>query len=273
MKEIINKANQYKHSSMRYIQEEDLYESNILVNNDSILIIGTIEKDTMKIDWATNNPILFIETMRPLEKDIVSNTNIKHLSIEFIPEEIIELFEQDNYVIKSEWMDYWKPTLEYNVIPHNLVIRPIEEKEYVIGSYITKSCKGFSRGYNGEEIEWFKEWKDNEFSEIFVAEQNNQIVGVCAVNLYGFDSEKGTVLWLREVAVHPEFHSQKIGLYLINHAFDWGVKNGAQRSFLACDRDNTKAIRLYEYLGYRSKHNRGQINIEKSINLFTHNNY
>lgn len=266
MKEIIKKSNQYKYSSMRYTQEEDLYESNILVNTDSILIIGTIEKDSMKIDWATNNPKLLVESMITIEKDLESNININHLTLEFIPEEIIELFEQINYVIKSEWMDYWKPTLESKTTPNNLVIRPIEEIEYIIGSNITKSCKGYSRGYNGEEIEWFKEWKDNEFSEIFVAEQNNQIVGVCAVNLYGFDSEKGTVLWLREVAVHPEFHSQKIGLHLINHAFDWGVKNGAQRSFLACDRDNTKAIRLYEYLGYEAKHNRGQINIEKFIN-------
>jgi len=266
MKEIIKKSNQYKYSSMRYTQEEDLYESNILINNDSILIIGTIEKDSMKIDWATNNPKLLVESMITIEKDLESNINIKHLTIEFIPEEIIELFEQNNYIIKSEWMDYWKPKLESKTTPNNLVIRPIEEKEYIIGSNITKSCKGYSRGYNGEEIEWFKEWKDNEFSEIFVAEQNNQIVGVCAVNLYGFESEKGTVLWLREVAVHPKFHSQKIGFHLINHAFDWGVKNGAQRSFLACDRDNTKAIRLYEYLGYEAKHNRGQINIEKFIN-------
>jgi hypothetical protein len=185
MKEIIKKSSQYKYSSMRYTQEEDLYESNILVNNDSILIIGTIEKDSMKIDWATNNPKLLVESMITIEKDLESNINIKHLTIEFIPEEIIELFEQNNYVIKSEWMDYWKPTLESKTTPNNLVIRPIEEKEYIIGSYITKSCKGYSRGYNGEEIEWFKEWKDNEFSEIFVAEQNNQIVGVCAVNLYG----------------------------------------------------------------------------------------
>ena len=266
MKEIIIKAKQYKYSSMLYAQEEDLYDSKVLVNNDSILIIGTMENNTMKIDWATDNPNLLVESMITLEKDLLSNISTRHIIIEFIPEEIIELFELNNYIIKSEWMDYWKPTLEYNTISNNLVIRPIEENEYVIGSYITKSCKGYSRGYNGEEIEWFKEWKDNEFSEIFVAEVNNQIVGVCAVNLYGFESEKGTVLWLREVAVHPEFHSQKIGLHLINHAFDWGLKNGAKRSFLACDRDNTKAIRLYEYLGYETKHNRGQINIEKFIN-------
>jgi len=265
MKQIITKAHQFKHSSMVYTQEEDLYESKILVNNDSILILGTMDNNTLKLDWATDNPRLLYETIITLENDIHPNT--KHISIEFIPEEIIDFFEQSYYTIKSEWMDYWKPSLEKSsIIPNHLVIRPIEEDEYSIGSTITKSCRGLSRGYNGEEVEWFKEWKKNEFFEIFVIEDYKQIVGVCAVNLYGFDSEKGTVLWLREVAVHPDFHSKKFGLNLIQHAFDWGIKHGAKRSFLACDRDNTKAIRLYEYLGYESKHNRGQINIEKFIN-------
>lgn len=73
MKEIIIKAKQYMYSSMLYAQEEDLYDSKVLVNNDSILIIGTMENNTMKIDWATDNPNLLVESMITLEKDLLSN--------------------------------------------------------------------------------------------------------------------------------------------------------------------------------------------------------
>ncbi len=44
---------------------------------------------------------------------------------------------------------------------------------------------------------------------------------------------------------------------------DKRMENGAVRSFLSCDIENTKAIKIYEGLGYRRKTGRGQINMER----------
>lgn len=266
MIDLMEKAEKFKFKSIEYLDEEDATKMKVLIDNDSILVLESIVDDTLKIDWATNNPYLLIETLNQIELNLNKQTGIKHISIEFIPEDIVNNLESNGYEIVSEWMDYWLDNL--NTIPvqsSDITIRDINEDEYTLASSITKDCKGMSRGYNGESVEWLKEWNDDEYSSIFVAEKDHRIVGVCAVNLYGFDSPKGTVLWLREVAVKPTYHSQKIGLDLMLYALSWGIQNGAKRSFLACDRENTQAIRLYENLGYVKKTNRGQINMRKNL--------
>jgi len=57
------------------------------------------------------------------------------------------------------------------------------------------------------------------------------------------------------------------GFHLLAYAINWGVKNGAVRSFLLCDAENVKAIRLYEGLGYERRPGRGQINMESGIDM------
>jgi GNAT superfamily N-acetyltransferase len=52
------------------------------------------------------------------------------------------------------------------------------------------------------------------------------------LSLYGFDSEKGTVLWLREIAVTPCAHSNGIGSLLIISAINWRLKKGAKRNVI-----------------------------------------
>lgn len=109
--------------------------------------------------------------------------------------------------------------------------------------------------------------KANQFkySSLEIAELNSEIVGMCCVSLYGFDSEKGIVLWLREIAVKPNYHSQRIGFNLMAYAINWGKSQGAVRSFLACDAKNDKAIKLYESIGYVRMIGCGQINMGKTL--------
>lgn len=175
--------------------------------------------------------------------------------------------EDNGFIITNEWIDFWNNDLTTICLEqsNSIWIRRIKENEYQVASEITKSCKDYSRGFKGESSEWIKEWNESENSCIFVAEKNDEVIGICCVSLYGFESEKGVVLWLREVAVNPKYHSQKIGLNLVIFAINWGKINGAVRSFLACDIENRKAIKLYEGLGYQRKAKRGQINMEKKI--------
>lgn len=54
-------------------------------------------------------------------------------------------------------------------------------------------------------------------------------------------------------------------LYYIVHGINWGIENGAKRSFLAVDAENINAIKLYKSLGYKRKDERGQINMELTL--------
>ena len=100
---------------------------------------------------------------------------------------------------------------------------------------------------------------------MYAAEHDGNIVGVGYFVLYGFDTEKGTVLWVRELAVDPKYQSKGIGRELILQGIAWGKENGAKRSFLACDAENYNAIKLYESLDYSRSVERGQINMELKL--------
>jgi len=267
MIDLINKAKQFKHTSLEYLESEDISNAEIIIDNNEALIIYTISNGRVKIDWATDSPQILIDTLKGLTELVFYNHDAKKIYVEFIPEDYVVEMESHGFKIISEWLDFWNYELEtcYFNEPKDLLIRNIEGFEYQIASEITKSCKGLSRGYNGESADWLREWNENENSCLFVAEVNNNIVGICCVSLYGFESSKGTVLWIREIAVNPKYHQRKIGLNLMLYAIDWGKKHDAMRSFLACDIDNRNAIRLYEGIGYQRRAKRGQINMEKKV--------
>lgn len=106
-----------------------------------------------------------------------------------------------------------------------------------------------------------KEWNESDNSCILVAEHNKAIAGVCFLTINGFKSEKGPILWLRELAVDPKYQNQGIGYMLAVGALIWGKNNGAKRSFLAADKENHHAIRIYNKLGFQHKDEIGQINM------------
>ena len=64
------------------------------------------------------------------------------------------------------------------------------------------------------------------------------------------------------MAVEPNYQGKGVGHELLAYAIKWGIKNGAKRSFLACDAENTNAIKLYQDFNYKREDERGQINME-----------
>ncbi|MEJ6951782.1 GNAT family N-acetyltransferase [Natronospora cellulosivora (SeqCode)] len=266
MKEIINRANQLKYSSLKYLEKEDIANLDLYINKNDSIFFYSIISDTAKVDWAANTKSVFLNGLRDLIDKLRENKTINKVHIEFIPPEFVSDMEKEGFIIVSEWIDFWYNNLEEKDIQlaDNLTIREIKDNEYESAALVTQSCKDFSRGYTGETSEWIKDWNGNDDSIVFLAEKEKSIVGVCCANLYGFDREDGPIMWLRELAVHPEYHSQKIGLNLMSYAIKWGITKGAKRSFLACDEDNKKAIKLYEGIGYQRNSERGQINMESN---------
>lgn len=267
MKDIIDKVKQFQYTSLEYADSEDISNSIICINNRGSIFLYSVVDAQATIDWATNSKENFFDGLKETINLISQDQTIKKVYIEFIPEYYICEMEDLGFIIASEWVDFWNNNLAIICLeqPNSLIVRKIKENEYQMASQITILCKDYSRGYKGETSEWIKEWNESENSYIFVAEMNNEIIGICCISLYGFESEKGVILWLREVAVKPSYHSEKIGLNLVAFAINWGKQNGAVRSFLACDIENIKAIKLYEGLGYERKSGRGQINMEKIL--------
>lgn len=264
MNDLADKIKGYKYTSLNYADLDEISASFTYIDTDDSLFLYRVEDEKAGIEWAANSKESFFVGLAKSIDLISKEHTVKKIYLEFIPENYVPEMEKLGFAIASEFLDFWIDKLEAINLKRqdSLVIRRIKADEYQAAFLVTKLCEGCSRGFRGESAEWIKEWNESENSSVFAAEKNNEIVGVCFVNLYGFDSEKGTVLWIREVAVKPDYQSQKIGLNLMAHAINWGIENGAARSFLACDTDNAKGIKLYEGLGYKRKSNRGQINME-----------
>lgn len=277
MEKIIELANELKYTSLRYVDEEDVSDGKVFINSTNNIFMyqktnanktlywNSKSEDNIQIHWASESKEKFFQGLKETISHI-KETEIKteKIFIEFIPEEFLEDMSSIGFKIVSEWVDFWSNDLSLIKIMYNenTKLRSLTQNEISLAGQVTRKCSGYSRGFTGESDKEIKEWIEEENSNVLVAEKENKIIGVCLVNLYGFDSEKGTVLWIRELAVDPEYHGNRIGHDLLAYAVDWGIKNGAKRSFLACDAENANAIRLYKDFNYRRKEERGQINME-----------
>ena len=268
MKEIFEKAQGYKYNSVSYKDLEDIGEvtkENIFGMNNAAFIVEETSKG-MQIHWGAESVENFIDGISGAIAYINDqNRENKRIFTEFIPPEFVEHMEGIGFKIVSEWVDFWVKDLQrVEVSPSSFEgVRQIKENEYEEASKVLRSCAGCSREFVGESEQWVKEWNEEENSCIFIAKVNNELVGVCFLGIYGFDSEDGAVLWLREIGVSPKYQGKGIGYALIEKAFQWGRENGAKRSFLACDAENCNGIKLYEKFGYRRKDERGQIDMAK----------
>ena len=90
------------------------------------------------------------------------------------------------------------------------------------------------------------------------------LIGYCSVSIYN----NGGIVWIRRIAVKPEYQGKGYGKTLMEQAIVYGVNKGAKRGFLAADVLNANAIALYKKYGFvplrSSKRNRRNYN-EKII--------
>ncbi len=268
MESILNKAKQFKYNSLEYVDEEEIYDSKVCIQEEDCIILFKELEDKIKLFWAANTKEDFFIGFKAVEDFMVENMmSAEKLYIEFVPEDFLEEMYREGYKIYSEYVDFWNYDVNKLEIrkKKNTCVSISEITEYDSASDVTKSCRGNSRGFEGETSEWIKEWHESDDSQVFVAKTDGVVVGICCVGLYGFESENGIVLWIREIAVRPQYQKQGIGRLLLESGILWGQQNNAKRSFLACDAENYNAIRLYESFGYKRKDERGQINMEKVI--------
>lgn len=82
---------------------------------------------------------------------------------------------------------------------------------------------------------------------IFVAEQNNQIVGAC---MAGYDGHRG---WLYAVAVSPELRRSGTGTLLVNTAIQQLKNLGCVKVNLQIRSTNTSVAAFYKSLGFATE--------------------
>ena len=94
-----------------------------------------------------------------------------------------------------------------------------------------------------------------------IAEIIDEMVGIICVGIYG--NEENKTLWVREVAVKPEYQGKWIARKLIGQAFAYGIKHNAKKAFLMADECNENAIHLYKSMGFVRNSEEGQIDMSR----------
>lgn len=210
--------------------------------------------------WGADSEGDFLELLRKVDFEGAV------IKIEFVPEEFEFSLKGEGFRISGEFVDGWLYDLQNSDLIINGVgdIRVIKKSELEVASAITKSCRKISRGFEGESVENLEEWFSNINNTGLFILQGNIPVGFLMVGLYGFEREDGPVCWIRELAIKPEFQGQGYGRELLNAGLAWGRTKGAKKSFLAVDKLNVPAMKLYKSVGYEINSDRGQVNMERA---------
>lgn len=258
MEGLIKAADNFKYNSFQYESPENTIK---IIQNQDCMLAAEKYQDGIRCFWACISLSSLVDGIDQLSRELSGH----EVMLEFIPPEFIEGLKKEGFSIVSQWIDFWITDLQsHNFdMPTTCEIRPLHREEAEDASRVTKSCKGVSRGFHGEDIEFILEWLDNEENEIFAALKDGIIVGVCLMSTY--EGKRGRVAWLRELAVNPEYQYQGIGRALASAGLHWGKNKGSKLSFLATDLENTHSINLYKKLGYIPEEGQGQINMSKKF--------
>lgn len=246
---MISFATKCKYSSLSYVEYEDVKTSEVIRYDDSLLLLKN-SKDLSEIHYATNDL-----------KELLNSIKISNLNglIKFIPIDTIDQFESYEFKIHCAYQDYLLKDLKLatNLLSKECEMQFATFEEAKEISDISQACSGLSRGFFGETEEWIKEWLIE--NEILIKYMNGQLIGFCCISIYA----EGTILWIRELAVHPNFQGKGVGKELLGMSIKYGITKGAEKSFLAVDIENKTAIQLYEYFGYEAKVNEIEVQMLK----------
>jgi GNAT superfamily N-acetyltransferase len=83
-------------------------------------------------------------------------------------------------------------------------------------------------------------------SEVFVADDGGEVVGICTVALDIVSVRFGQRAWVEDLAVHPDHRSAGHGKALLDAAKAWGRERGAAHLELDSGEARTDAHRFYE---------------------------
>ena len=110
-----------------------------------------------------------------------------------------------------------------------------------------KLCEIFSAAFGDtyeESLELIAFNSETEGIELWVAEQNGEVVGTVSTR------KEGKLHWLTALAVHPSYQGQGIGSELLNWVKDYVIRSGETTVALDVELENKKALSIYEKNGF-----------------------
>lgn len=246
------KAKIYPYHSFEYLEYAHVADFKLIQNDGDLLLIygEDPENEINTVYWAAGDLRLLPEAVRCLGHNIL---------VKFIPPDFRAYFAEQGFSDYAVFRDYVMEDIGTADCLSGYSL--LEKEEYGQGSFVTCEVKNQSRGFHGETKAWVESWIKGEDPDamacdgirdcnILVNRDNKTVTGVACVGIYGDESKKGPVLWLREIAVLPQEQGKGIGKKLILQSLGYGKERGAKRAFLMADDCNTNAIGLYKSVGF-----------------------
>lgn len=237
--EIKSSAENFKYSSFEYQEFSDCNKSTIFANSSDLIFLLDETTTPQKINFAYNNLDFFIDEIKKIPTDVA-------LQINFACKDHLGVFNELGFSIYAEFCDFFN----FNFVETaknclDAEINYINDTQYEEVSMISLECANQSRGFTGETTEFFIEWV-GDGNNILVEHYNGQLAGFCCVAIYN----NGENLWIREIAVAPQFQGNGVAKSLMKQAIKYGFEKGATKGFLAADLQNHNAIKLYNKFGF-----------------------
>ncbi|MBI9011344.1 MAG: GNAT family N-acetyltransferase [Clostridiales bacterium] len=251
------KCTSLSYTSMKYTGYQDIKDYIIVEENDYIILLFgyNVEQKMNEYHYAASDVY-----------DLLKHIDKHKALLSFIPKEWVEILKDNEFELYAKWNDFVNRKLSIDeTITYDIL--PVEKSDEA--SLVTLSCKDMSRGFSGQTTEWMTKWINGSLeslssardSNVLYIQEDNQLVGIVCVAVYAHDSEKGPILWIREIAVKNDYQNLGYGKSLIKMAIQYGLDKGAVRGFLAADETNEHAIKLYNQFGFISNEDEQQIDM------------
>lgn len=243
------RLNNYKHTSMKYVQYEHIEKFDVLQLSSSVLLCAGKNAGTghNELHWAANESEDIIEAAKHIASPVY---------VSFVPEAWVKHFAKAGFVEYFAMRDYWIRELSADMAssPYS----HLECSEYAAAFETAHACRWQSRGFSGESLRWITSWMDGTNADaaeardctILACREGKRVAGIICVGIYGDDNPRGAVLWVRMIAVHPDYQGQGIGKALLQQGLQYGIDHGTKRAFLLADELNKGAIGLYRQVGF-----------------------
>lgn len=101
-------------------------------------------------------------------------------------------------------------------------------------------------------------------ARIFVALDQEKVIGMCSAQLLISTAEGGRKALLEDVAVLPDYQRSGVGRNLLTFIESWAKENEIKRLDLVADLDNLKALNFYQKIGW---HQTNLLALQKAIKI------
>ena len=245
------RAKEYKYSSMNYIDYDQCKNADILHDDDGLILLHDTSKTPSMLYFATND---FESVLKKISE--ISGG----LRLNFVPHEYAAQLKQLGFTEWGEYIGYFNYSLADTAAKFGNVskVEYLGKSECKIVSDVAQKCRLQSRGFEGETPESYEKWLTE--NEILVVRENGTIAGYCCVSIYN----EGTILFIKEMAVAPDFQGKGYAKKLIEQAICHGIENGAIKGFLHVDKFNENAIDLYKKYDFVTKETSGELQMVRA---------